>query len=242
MLRVLSVFVSALVLSSVSNVPSARAALVTVTTSDHQLQAGVDNQGWWSSVRANNNPTNDNYLTENDDFRSFFSFDLSTIHGTVTSATFDVRRYSGSFGPVTLGLFDVSTPAATLITTRQEISDPAIFDDLGTGNSYGSFVVNPGESTDILSFILNDAALTDIRSAEGQGFFSIGARVLSGAFIFAASNDEPGGPSGGLNSIQRLVLDVQAVPEPGSLVLLGVGLAAFGSTRLRKSNRSRDRR
>jgi len=209
----------------------AQAAVVTVTTSDNQLQAGVDNQGWWSTFAINNNPVNDKYFTELDDFRSFFSFDLSTTSGTVTSATFEVRRYD-QFLPVTLGLFDVSTPAATLITTRQSVLSPIIFADLGTGNSYGTFNVNTGASTDILSFALNATALADINSTVGQGFFSVGARVLSGPAIFSASNQEPGSSDGQFNSVQRLVLNVQTVPEPNSLVLMFLGLIGLGLTQL----------
>ena len=63
---------------SMSAMGAAHAALVSIDTSFNPLQPGTDNQGWWSSVGANGNPTNDNYYTgSNDSFRSFFSFDLT---------------------------------------------------------------------------------------------------------------------------------------------------------------------
>lgn len=211
------------------------ASVVTVSTSLNPIQAGTDNQGWWSNTTTNNNPTNDNYIAgnPNDNFRSFFSFDLSGISGTVTSAQFDVRRYLQS-GTVILGLWDVSTAASTLISTRSNISSPSIFADLGSGTSYGSFTVTTGASADILTFTLNAAALADINAEVGIGYFSIGAALQGPGTIFSNSSDEPGNSGGARNSIQNLVLTVEpagAVPEPGSFALAGLALLSAGVAR-----------
>lgn len=233
MKRLVRATAKAFTLISLACAMSAQAAPIIVNTSDSPLQAGADNQGWWSNRTTNNNPSNDNYITRDDDMRSFFSFDMSAISGVVTSATFEVRRYTSTPG-VTLNLFDVSTSAASLITTRLGISNLGIFNDLGSGNSYGSFVVAGGASTDVLSFVLNTAALTDINASLGLGYFSIGG-MAQGGFIFSSSGLEPG--NGGPGFIQRLVLNVEpaviaAVPEPGTLPLLG--LAAIGLLALRR--------
>lgn len=205
---------------------SASASLITIDTSLNSLNSPADNQGWWRSSGVNNNPTNDNYITGNylaDNYRSYFSFDLSGLVGTVTSATFEVRRYSQD-GDVSLGLYDVSTAADQL--ALRDISRPDIYSDLGTGASYGSFFVLDGDTLDTLSFDLNLAAITDINSVIGTDFFSIGAAVLGQGGIFAASGQEPG--NNGVGYIQRLVLDINAVPEPSTLVLFLLSISGLG--------------
>ena len=115
---------------------TASAVPITVSTSDNQISPGVDNQGWWGTG-VNTNPTNDNYISFEPTHRSYFSFDLGGITGTVISAVLEVRRYSTNEG-ATLQLFDVSTSATAL--AQRQILDSAIFNDLGSGTSYGSFV------------------------------------------------------------------------------------------------------
>jgi hypothetical protein len=75
----------------------------------------------------------------------------------------------------TVGFFDVSTDAATL--NFNDGTNEAIFADLGTGRSYGTFSVNRGVLGD-LSFVLNADAVADINAAR-SGCFSLGRRLLS---------------------------------------------------------------
>lgn len=97
-------------------------------------------------------------------------FDLSGLSGGVTSVTLELQRYQSL--AATYSLFDVSTDPVTL--NNNTGTSATIFEDLGTGTSYGSFVVaGAGLPTDVLSFALNAAALADIAGAAG-GFFSIG--------------------------------------------------------------------
>jgi len=199
--------------------PVVRAEILIFDTSDSQFDAGVDNQGWWSDTLSNYDE-NDNYAIGIDPFsdssHNFFSFDLSLLYLPVTSARLELTRfnYLSSAESETLGLFDVLTDAVTL--NNNVGTSESIYDDLGSGISYGEFeILSDGLSTDVLSFELNAAAISDINAARG-GWFSIGGALLSPsspAGIFGSSQD--GGE-------QRLVLEV--IPEPGTLFLFGIGV------------------
>src|SRR5438067_1605449 len=134
----------------------AAAALLTFNTSDSEFTPGVFNQGWWSDG-LNNVTSNDNYYVGTNgsvtrQLRDFFTFDLSSLNltgQTVVSATLQATRFNvaSDQNGETLGLFDVSTPAATLNANNG--TSATIFNDLGTGAQYGSFFVSTtGNSND----------------------------------------------------------------------------------------------
>ena len=194
-------------------------------TSDNQFDTGINNQGWWSDTREARDD-NDNYLTGisfDGDHRSFFTFDLSSLSLVVTDALLELRRYQyqSSADSENLGLFDVSTDASILNNNVGTSFD--IYNDLGSGISYGEFEIFENYNEDeILSFELNSAAVADINASAG-GWFSIGGSLLTidGSVIgnnveaiFGASND---------GYSQQLFLNV--IPEPVSITLFGlVGL------------------
>jgi hypothetical protein len=118
-----------------------------------------------------------------------------------------------------------------------------IFNDLGAGNSYGTFIVDTtaeaNQNTDqILQFDLNQTALADIQNSAG-GFFSIGGTLLSlppqpipnGVplqFLFFANSNSVGG-------VQRLIVTTRTVPEPSTLgAILVTGLLALCQRKRRK--------
>jgi hypothetical protein len=162
----------------------------TFTTSQSGFDPGVKNQGWWSSTVPNID-SNDNYFVgEADRLRNFFTFDLSAAC-PATSVTLQLTRFEQS-GPLPYSLFDVTTPAATL--NDNDLFSTAIYNDLGSGTKFGSFLVVQGAAADVLSFELNAAGVAAFNAARG-GFFSIGgsAPVNELGFIYAFSGPGAGG-------------------------------------------------
>jgi hypothetical protein len=165
---------------------------IALSTGQSQFYPGSNNQGFWNtSTTGFNPPFNDNYLAgtlkdtvsnEYSSYNNFFTFDVSQVLGTVTSATLNLQRFIGgsSTGRPTqsYSLFDVSTDAATLNNTGN--SNPTIFDDLGSGQPYGNFNVTvAGLESEILPFSLNTNAIADLNQAISlhQQFFSIGGTL-----------------------------------------------------------------
>ncbi len=149
----------------------------TFTTSESEFDPGVRNQGWWSpTIPATD--SNQNYAVTHSDTlftRNFFTFDLSSACPT-SSVTLELTRFEQS-GPLTYSLFDVSTPAATL--NANEGRSQTIFDDLGSGTSFGSFPVAGGAPDDVLRFPLNAAGVAAFNATRGD-FFSIGGKSPDG--------------------------------------------------------------
>ena len=216
---------ASLFLTSVAMFAStASATAITVTTAQSEFTNNVLNQGWWSAVssNANTNTNSNNYTGSNSgvELRSFYTFDLSQIVGTITNATLRLAR-GGQSGAVNLNLWDVTTAASTV--NNNVGSNAAIFADLGTGINYGSYAVAAGTSTDILTFKLNAAALQDMMN---KGYFTFGAttNAAAGQFIFSFGS--------GLVSLDLQVADV---PEPASIALFGLGLAGLLTLRRRNA-------
>jgi hypothetical protein len=222
------------------------AALITFSTSQSQFDPGTDNQGWWSSGPGEVNfDANANYLTgmlDGNDIRDFFTFDLSSLGALdlITSATLRLRRYDSSPGnepAETLGFFDVSTSASAL--NNNNGLNPAIYADLGTGTSYGTFAVHGfAAASDMLTLSLNASAVNDLNAAKG-GFFSIG-----GALISQDGDDWLFGDSGHVEYQQELILNVEQqspVPEPASVAVWSILVATLSiatAVRRRRSTSS----
>src|ERR1041385_612588 len=129
--------------------------LLTFTTATSPFEVGVYNQGWWLGTSGFNSTFNDNILTGysgGEEHRSFYTFDLAStaLSGQrVVGAALQIQRFgitTDSEAEV-LGFFDVSTDPVTL--NNNTGGDAAIFEDLGTGKSYGSFMLTNGDFFEI---------------------------------------------------------------------------------------------
>ena len=197
---------------------------ISLSTSNIFFRPFTYGQGWWSTnVPAPS--TNGNYMVgrccSGTVFRSFHTFDLrgSSPTNQLTGAILQLRRGHNVGSFETLSFYDVSTSAAILNSN----SGPnlTIFNDLGSGNSYGSFAVGAGMTNqdEILYFHLNTNAVADIQAKLGNDFFSIGgsleslsADTNSNEFLFGFS---------GNYSVQNLILvttndphsDLDGIPD-----------------------------
>lgn len=158
--------------------------------------------GWIRQTGAHIS-SNDNYIVGSCcgyGFNNWGVFDLSNFSGTVNSAVLSLNSFSVTSSPVLYTLFDTSASLAMLDADRADgnVAGIALFNDLGSGVSYGSRTYTGADINSVQSIALNGAALSAIQSAAG-GQFAMGGTLT---------------PS------------TAALPEPAtwSMMLLGFGL------------------
>lgn len=204
------------------------------TLTFNTFDAPGDGQGWWTLTEPSS-PDNYIFVTGygidgNAPFpypiiesRAHLSFSISGISAPIQSAVLRLSQlasYSNGnqfSGIVTLGLFDVSTDAAILNSVGG--IQPDIFNDLGSGISYGASVIPISfDSSRVLEIPLNQAAIAAIQNG---AVFSVGMAMLDGDgtkshYLFGAT--------GSLPTPFVHELRIQTVPEPNCVILLGVAL------------------
>lgn len=213
----------------------APASAQTITVS-HAFSGG--NRGWYASTSGiNHDPDSPNYFTGTGapvKARSYFVFDLSTLDLTgkvLSGARIKLRRFDQT-GAQTVTFWDVSTP---MVSLKNDTSNLATFEDLGTGVNYGSTPVPTGSNSDIITFALNGAAMASLSAAAG-GEWATGASTSgegsdANSNIFEGSNDP-----GTHHTLELDLLDASAVPEPGALAMFLPALALFGVLKQRRAS------
>ncbi|MEM0979296.1 MAG: hypothetical protein AAGH78_03380 [Cyanobacteria bacterium P01_H01_bin.58] len=216
-------------------------------------------QGWYNEIadipndRVNtftgifNNETDDpsnGAPGEDIEHRSYFAFDVGTSSMPIESATLRLfhETYFSSVLSEEITLFDVETSTADLINRNESVDQAlAIYDDLGSGSTYGSTVISSETAgwvsvQEWLEIELSAAAITDINEALAtSGDFSVGISLTS---LDGTSFRVPGigqaeavsFSNGSFFTPAQLVLEgVKSVPEPttalGALAVFVLGLA-----------------
>ena len=185
--------------------------------------------------------------------RNYHTFDLSGLSGMVEAATLRVwvdafedqqffSPYQSSDPFETVNLFDVSTSADVLADPDTDAANSAmVFEDLGSGNSYGALLVNSTDASNYIDVQLSPNAIDDLNAAVGAGFWSVGGALdfdgSYGANVGFISERVLHGDRDPTNDLPaQLVLTGSVVPEPASalLTVLLVGAAGIVRYRVRK--------
>jgi hypothetical protein len=193
--------------------------------------------GWYNSSGIHQS-FNENTLTGQlgEEYRSFYLWHLPSFSGTVTSARIQLDlQYSlgsASLAPQTGRMFDVSAGSLDSLTLDDGGGlGGTIFDDLGSGSSYGDFVISSADDRTIFTVILNSNALSALGASAGQPF-ALGMRNVTESgldfFLFSSMS---------VRGSQKLFVDVTpttAVPEPEAWLMMLGGLALLARRRVRR--------
>lgn len=181
------------------------------------------NRGWIVSDGTNNGVESGNSyyagidasFHDGKELRDWFTFDVSTLTGTVQSAT------------LLLGTGTVKEPQGVSSETYQVTGIPGSFGyaDLGNGTVYGSRIYTASDSNSSQMIGLSSDAFTAI----GLGStFSVGGRITT---LTQSAVDEAvfASISGDAASVQLIVVtaDLTGTPEPATFLLGLTGVAAL---------------
>lgn len=186
-----------------------------ITTSSGDFFVPISDSGWWNGDfyhdEINKNYIAGHFTGGEGEYNNYFTFDLSGISGTITSASFNLFTYTVAGSSVDYQLFDVISPLSEVHASG---TNAAVYDDLMTGVSYGSFIYNPSDSNEFRSVLLNADGISALNSAIG-GEFGIGGTVTGGI-------EGPPSPP--------------PIPEPETYAMWLAGLGLLGFFGYRRKN------
>jgi hypothetical protein len=186
---------------------------------------------------------------------NYFLFDLSGVSGPVTSATLRLYNPNGSGSSVPFGytssdptetyaLFDVSIAFFSTVLPggnrvagygAGSLAGQNIFNDLGSGQSYGTYTASLADNGHFVEIGLNASGLAALNAS--SGIFAVGGAIttLDGLVnkesLFASSALSIPGPNGA-----QLV--ISSVPEPSESALFLAGLGLVGLAARRRAARA----
>jgi hypothetical protein len=194
-------------------------------------------RGWWDGNGAHDSSNKNTFTGRTSGIlhNSYFVFDLTNLSGQATAGTLrlELENYYGNESSETFSVHDVSTPISDLSASGS--FQHSIYEDLRSGNTYGSMTVTATDVGSVITISLNAIALSDITSALG-GKFAIGITVPA----IAAG----GGGSRGIRfsedeeqRVHQLVLEtaaVEEVPEPSTITMFALGAIGLTFARFRR--------
>lgn len=213
-----------------------------------------DNRGTFNAQGVGGNKIGDSFQVrafENIPItRNYHIFDIPTLttNEVVSSIKLSIPHPNNSYdspdSSETVGLFDIDPAnfAALRDPTGQSSSTiDALFNDLGTGISYGSFTSSSADTGTTQTIIFNDSStdsLLDILTTFGQaggGDFGIGGTVIS-ADIGSGIQRVLRGTGGSFTQLTNLEITTTVVPAPAAVWLFGSALLGLaGSAKRRHS-------
>jgi hypothetical protein len=160
--------------------------------------------------------------------RHWFLFDLSEIEGAIYSVsltleTGEIFFLDGSLraaltpDELTYTMYGVDTPTSILTAGGDGLS--SVFDDLGSGDAFGTRTYTREDNGAVVDIAMNGAGVAAVQAAVG-GYFALGGAVASDSegrdrYLTYAEG-----------GIRQLSIEV---PEPAGLALFGIGtFVVFG--------------
>lgn len=203
-------------------------AMTVFVTSSQAAIVNAFDRGWWDDAGGHSSGNKNTFTgqdgTGTEQFNSFFSFNLAAVGGTVTGGTLklELEAYFGPDSSEAFTVFDVGTSIATLNASGS--GQLGIFNDLQSGNVYGSGIGTAAQVGSVLNITLSPQAIADINAA-GGGLFAVGVHVNQ---ISLPSGSEGLRWSGGSESrVHQLDLQTAIVPEPATVTVALLGLGAL---------------